>query len=187
MSGFRISGSTTLAKTAFLTLARTTVVAPDGTELERHVVHHPGAVVVVPVVPERDVAICIRQYRVATGAELLEVPAGKRDVDGEPPEDTARRELVEEIGRRAGRLELLAEFWNSPGFCTEYTHLYLATELGEAGPTAHTSAEEAAMTFEEVSLGAVDDLVGRRELVDAKSIIGLVLARDALARARGDA
>ena len=65
-------------------------------------------------------------------ATLLEVPAGKRDVDGEPPEATANRELEEEIGYRAGRLELLCEFYNSPGFCDEYTYLFLATELEDA-------------------------------------------------------
>ena len=66
------------------------------------------------------------------GGELLEVPAGKRDVDGEAPEATANRELEEEIGYRAGRLEPLCEFYNSPGFCDEYTYLFLATELEDA-------------------------------------------------------
>ena len=115
-------------------LARCASPAPDGEEFDRHVVHHPGAVVVVPVID--DDAILVRQCRVAAGRELLEVPAGKRDVDGEPPEATANRELEEEIGYRAGRLELLCEFYNSPGFCDEYTHLFLATDLEARDPGA---------------------------------------------------
>ena len=81
---------------------------------------HPGAVVVVPVDADGN-ALLVRQYRVAAGRDLLEVPAGKRDVPGEPPEVTASRELEEEIGRRAGRLRLLCEFFNSPGFTDEHT------------------------------------------------------------------
>jgi ADP-ribose pyrophosphatase len=158
----------------FLSVSRSRVAGPDGEEFDRHVVHHPGAVVVVPVVEGN--VILVRQWRVATGRELLEVPAGKRDVDGEAPEETARRELVEEIGFHAGRLDRLCEFYNSPGFCDEYTHLYLATEL-EPRPRAAVSAEEAAMTIEQVALDDVDTLVATGAIVDAKSIIGLLLAR----------
>src|SRR5258707_6895001 len=97
----------------------------------------------------------VRQWRVAAGRNLLEVPAGKRDVDGEAPEATANRELEEEIGYHAGRLDPLCEFYNSPGFCDEYTYLFLATEL-ETRARAAVSAEEAAMTIERVPLAAVD-------------------------------
>ena len=127
-----------------------------------------------------DDAVLVRQWRVATGRELLEVPAGKRDVDGEAPETTANRELEEEIGYRAGRLDPLCEFYNSPGFCDEYTYLFLATEL-EARTRAAVSAEEAAMTIERVPLARVDALIAAGELIDAKSIIGLLLARQFLA------
>jgi ADP-ribose pyrophosphatase len=125
-------------------------------------------------------ALLVRQYRAAAGRELLEVPAGKRDVAGEPPEATAARELEEEIGRRAGRLQLLCEFFNSPGFTDEYTYVYLATDL-EACDRAAESAEEAAMTVEAVALADVEMLISSSELVDAKSIIGLLLARTVLA------
>ena len=93
----------------------------------------------------------VRQYRVAAGARLLEVPAGKRDVDGEPPEVTATRELEEEIGRARRPSRLLCEFYNSPGFSDEYTYLFLATDLEERERAA-VSAEEAAMTIERVPL-----------------------------------
>jgi ADP-ribose pyrophosphatase len=171
---FRVLSSSTLCDAGFLSVSRSRVAGPDGEEFDRHVVHHPGAVVVVPVVEGN--VILVRQWRVATGRELLEVPAGKRDVDGEAPEETARRELVEEIGFHAGRLDRLCEFYNSPGFCDEYTHLYLATEL-EPRPRAAVSAEEAAMTIEQVALDDVDTLVATGAIVDAKSIIGLLLAR----------
>jgi 8-oxo-dGTP pyrophosphatase MutT (NUDIX family) len=179
-AAFRVVGSDTLCDAGFLSVSRLHVAGPDGEEFDRHVVHHPGAVVVVPVID--DDAILVRQWRVATGRALLEVPAGKRDVDGEPPEVTANRELEEEIGYHAGRLEPLCEFYNSPGFCDEYTYLFLATDL-EARPRAAVSAEEAAMTIERVPLPRVDELIAARELVDAKSIIGLLLARRFLARA----
>jgi ADP-ribose pyrophosphatase len=173
-----VLSSSTLCDAGFLSLSRSRVMGPDGDEFDRHVVHHPGAVVVVPVVDSD--AVLVRQYRVATRRELLEVPAGKRDVDGETPEATANRELVEEIGFHAGRLDRLCEFYNSPGFCDEYTHLFLATEL-EARVRTAVSAEEAAMTIERVPLDGVDLLIASGEIVDAKTIIGLLLARRFLA------
>ena len=181
---FRVVGSDTLCDAGFLSVARVRVAAGDGHEFDRHVVRHPGAVVVVPIIANPDGgsdALLVRQWRVATGSNLLEVPAGKRDVPGEPPAVTANRELEEEIGFHAGRLELLCEFYNSPGFCDEYTYLFLATEL-EARERAAVSAEEAAMTVERVPLDTIDALIATRELVDAKSIIGLVLARRFLGR-----
>ena len=171
-------GSDTLCEAGFLSVTRKRVAGPDGDEFDRHVVHHPGAVVVVPVVG--DDALMVRQYRVATGSSLLEVPAGKRDVPGEAPEATAARELEEEIGMRAGRLHQLCEFFNSPGFCDEYTHLFLATEL-ETTERAGVSAEELAMTIERLPLSEIDARIAGGELIDAKSIIGLLLARRYLA------
>ncbi|MFI5054330.1 MAG: NUDIX hydrolase, partial [Acidimicrobiia bacterium] len=176
--GFSVLSSSTLCDAGFLSLSRHRVAGPDGDEFDRHVVHHPGAVVVVPIL-DGD-ALMVRQYRVAARRELLEVPAGKRDVDGETPEATANRELEEEIGFHAGRLDRLCEFYNSPGFCDEYTHLFLATELEARARTA-VSAEEAAMTVERVALDRVDLLIATGEIIDAKSIIGLLLARRFLA------
>jgi ADP-ribose diphosphatase len=176
---FRVVERTTLCEAGFLTVERRRVEGPDGEQFDRHVVLHPGAVVVVPVDAAGD-ALLVRQYRVAAGDELLEVPAGKRDVAGEPPEVTAARELEEEIGRRAGHLQLLCEFFNSPGFTDEYTYVFLATDL-EVSERAAVSPEEKAMTIEAVALSKVETLIASGDLVDAKSIIGLLLARTAFA------
>ena len=155
---------------------------PEGDRFDREIVHHPGAVVVVPVTADGR-AIMVRQFRAATGAELLEIPAGKRDVADEPTELTAARELAEEVGRRAGRLELLARFYNSPGFCDELTFLYLATDLEEV-PHDRQGVEEQHMTVEEIALDSVPDLIASGQLIDAKSIIGLTLAKQALSETR---
>ena len=85
---------------------------------------------------------------------LLEIPAGKRDVAGEAPEVTAGRELAEEVGLRAGRLELLAEFYNSAGFCDEHSCVFLATDLTEVA-TDLQGVEEEHMTIERIALADV--------------------------------
>jgi 8-oxo-dGTP pyrophosphatase MutT (NUDIX family) len=177
VSGFRIVGTTGIADAGFLSMVDLDVRGPNGEEFQRTIVHHPGAVVVVPVESDGVTARLVRQFRAAPGRELLEVPAGKRDVDGEPPEATAARELEEEVGCRPGRLLELAEFYNSPGFCDEYTHAYAAIDLVELPARRATGVEERAMTIERVALGDIERLVGTRELVDAKSIIALLLTR----------
>jgi ADP-ribose pyrophosphatase len=180
VAGFRIVGSNPVAEAGFLAVDEVIVEADDQERFSRMVVRHPGAVVVVPVVDDTH-ALLLRQFRAATGGDLLEVPAGKRDVDGEPPEVTARRELAEEIRLRPARLVKLAEFWNSPGFCDEYTHLYAAFDLEETDEGEAATHEEAAMTTELVAFTDVDLLIAQRQLVDAKSIIGLLLTRRLLA------
>ncbi len=126
---FTVVDSEVVGKAGFLEIERLEVEAPDGSRHDRNVVRHPGAVVVVAVEPSGERAILVRQYRASIDGHLLEVPAGKRDVEGEPPEVTAARELDEEIGYRAGRLVKLAEFYNSPGFCDEYSHIYAALDI----------------------------------------------------------
>jgi 8-oxo-dGTP pyrophosphatase MutT (NUDIX family) len=175
VSEFRVVGSEVVATAGFLTITEERIHAPDGEVFTRVAIRHPGAVVVVPV--DGADAILVRQFRAAIGGDVLEVPAGKRDVEGEPPDVTARRELGEEIGYHPGRLVKLAEFYNTPGFCDEYTHLYLATDLEDLGGNAAVGPEEQAMTIERVPLAAVDDLIATGELCDAKSIIGLLMAR----------
>jgi ADP-ribose pyrophosphatase len=161
-----------------ITVAEGRFEAPDGTVFERDVVHHPGAVSVVAV--DGDEAILVRQYRAAVDAELLEIPAGKRDKPGEPPEAVARREMAEEIGVEAGRVELLGRFFNSPGFCDEDSWIFLGLDLVETATEAQ-GPEEEHMTIVRVALADVPALVAAGEIRDAKTIIGLCLARDRLA------
>lgn len=125
--------------------------------------------------------ILVRQYRAAIDAELLEVPAGKRDVTDEPVEVTAHRELEEEVGMKAGSMVQLAEFYNSPGFCDEHSFLFLATDLTPCA-TDFQGHEEQYMTIERVPLDGVPALIAGGELTDGKSIIALLMAREHLAR-----
>jgi len=185
VSDFRIVGSTEIADAGFLKVTRDVVAGPEGEPFERHVVHHPGAVVVIPV-EDDDTVVLVRQYRVAVRRTLLEAPAGKTDVPGESPGETARRELVEEVGLRPGTLVKLAECFNSPGFSDERSHIYLATELTEV-PHARVGPEEAVMTVERVPLAETDALVAAGEILHATSVIGLLLARRYLAGDYGGA
>jgi ADP-ribose pyrophosphatase len=161
-----------------ITLASARFEGPDGDDFERDIVHHPGAVSCVPV--DGDEAILVRQYRAAIEADLLEIPAGKRDVEGEAPELTAHRELEEEIGMRAGRMVKLAEFHNSPGFCDEHSFVFLGLDLERIGDPDPQGPEEQQMTIERIKLSDVPALVASGQLIDAKSIIGLMLAREHL-------
>ena len=182
-AGFRKVDEETVFEGYLISVAKGTFEDPDGERFQRELVHHPGAVSVVPVYEDKRTVLLVRQYRAAVDRVLLEIPAGKRDVHGEDPEVTAVRELEEEVGVRPGRLEKLAEFFNSPGFCDEHSFVYMATGLEHAEISAQ-GVEEEHMTVEEVPLDEVASLVASGELVDAKSIIGLALAKEALARPR---
>ncbi|MEZ5322564.1 MAG: NUDIX hydrolase [Microthrixaceae bacterium] len=152
--------------------------APDGTVIHRDVVHHPGAVTVVPVTAAGEVVL-VRQFRSAMETTLLEAPAGKRDVAGEPPEITAVRELAEEVGLVAGRLEPLMVLAHSPGFCDERNHLFLATDLTET-ERAVDGPEEEHMTIVRLPLVEVFDRIADGSIVDAKTVVGLLLAAQRL-------
>jgi len=179
--GFRQVNERELLATSYLRVVAAGFVDPDGKPFEREVVRHPGAVCIVPVEADATV-VMIRQFRGPLGRVILEVPAGKLDVPGEPPEECARRELAEEVGRTAGRLTEIGSFYNSPGFNDELTRCYLAEELSVVD-RATQGAEEHFMTVEHVALDGIWDLVESGELVDAKTIIACALA--ARARAAG--
>jgi 8-oxo-dGTP pyrophosphatase MutT (NUDIX family) len=156
-----------------ITVAVGTFEGPDGSVFERDIVRHPGAVSVVPLHDDGTVTL-VRQYRAAIDAELLEIPAGKRDVQDEPPETTARRELAEEVGIEAERMELLSEFYNSPGFADEHSFVFLGTGLHEV-PNDLQGLEEQHMTIERVRLSDVPEMIADGSITDAKTIIGLTL------------
>ena len=147
--------------------------------MARDVVHHRGAVAVVAV--DGDEVVLLRQYRTPVEHELLEIPAGTRDVGGEDPAGTARRELAEEAGLACDSLVLLGTFFNSPGFCDELSHVFLATGLSPV-PRRPDGAEEEWMTIESVGLAEAAAMIDRGEIRDAKTIIGVLLAQRRLGR-----
>ena len=151
--------------------------APDGQEFERDIVRSPGAVAAVPLVFDAEgnpSVILVRQYRPPYDRSIIEIPAGMRDVPDEPVAETIARELVEEAGVRAGRLEPLLEFYPSAGMTDSVLHLYLATDLTPTDRDLH-GPEEEHMDVLHVPLGAAIDMVLRGEIHDAKTIIGLLL------------
>jgi ADP-ribose pyrophosphatase len=158
-------------------VSRERVTLPNGRVAQLDIVHHPGAAAVVPFVSADDVLL-IRQFRHAAGGTILEVPAGKLD-PGDTPESCAARELEEEAGRRAGRLEKLGWIFTTPGFTDEVIHLFAAFEL-ELVPTRHEDDE----VIEVVRLPFAEalELVWRGELPDAKSAMALVHAARRLGR-----
>ena len=178
MTPFSKRSERSLHRGSLISVGEGTFVGPDGVEFQRDIVHHPGAVSVVPVEGDGTVLL-VRQYRAAIDRELLEIPAGKRDVADEPPELTAHRELAEEVGRTAARMDLLGTFFNSPGFCDEFSYTYLARDLTEVATEAH-SAEEAEMTIERIPFDDALGLIASGEITDAKTIIALLLAKDRL-------
>jgi 8-oxo-dGTP pyrophosphatase MutT (NUDIX family) len=179
---FRRIAETEIFSGSLVRLSRAQVEGPQGEVFEREIVHHPGAVVVVPLAGggSDPPVLLVRQYRAAIGSDLLELPAGKRDKDGEAPQSTAERELVEELGRRPRRLELLSRFYNSPGFCDELSWLFLASDLEEVAD-CRQGPEERHMTVEEMALSTAVTMAAKGEITDAKTIIGLLLAARTLA------
>jgi len=151
-----------------------TVRMPDGSTADREVVDHVDAVAAVPLLDDGDVLL-LRQYRHPLGQYVLEIPAGIMDVDGEAPIDTARRELAEEIGMQATDLRPLTSFANSAGWCTEHTHVFLATGLHEAPGQFEAEAEEADMEIVRLPLADAVAAVADGTIFDAKTIIGLLL------------
>jgi ADP-ribose pyrophosphatase len=146
-------------------------IKQDDLEYQREIVVHKGSAVIIPVFPDQTVAL-VRQYRHAAGKYLLEIPAGTLDLSEDPLKGAAR-ELEEEIGVVAGKIEKLTEFWVSPGFLTEKMHLYLASELTE---TAQKLEEDEILTIERYSFPDAFELIRTGEIEDAKTMIGLILA-----------
>jgi len=138
---------------------------------QREVVHHPGSAVIVPAFEDGTVAL-VCQYRHPAVRYLLEVPAGTLN-RGERPEEGAARELEEELGFVAGRLEKLTEFYVSPGFCEEKMWIYLATEMTE---TQQQLEEDEIVDVVRLPFSQALEMISAGEIEDAKTIIGLMLA-----------
>jgi ADP-ribose pyrophosphatase len=140
-----VVSSAELHRGKLVTVRTDKVRTPDNQLAEREVVLHPGAVAVLAL-DDADRVLMIRQYRHPVGRLLWEIPAGLRDVDGEPLLTTAQRELMEEAGYRARDWRVLADYYSSPGFSTERLRIFLARGL-ELVPAAERDfvpeAEEA--------------------------------------------
>ncbi|HJW91286.1 MAG TPA: NUDIX hydrolase [Anaerolineales bacterium] len=145
---------------------------PDGNLTELDIVDHPGAVTLIPVDAQGHVCL-VRQYRHATREELLELPAGAMG-QAETPEACARREVREEIGMSAGRLEKIGEFYLAPGYSTEYMYVFLATELS---PDPLQPDEDEFLSVESIPLEQLLRMAESGKIMDSKSLAALFLAR----------
>jgi 8-oxo-dGTP pyrophosphatase MutT (NUDIX family) len=165
-SRFEQTASETLCEGKFITIERRTFRHEDGNDVTREIVDHPGAVGVV--VLDGDRLWLVRQPREAIGVpDLLEIPAGKLDEEGESPLETAKRELAEEIGKRAEHWEDLGSFYTSPGFASEEVFLYLATGISDVDEVH----EDERIDVEVRPLSELDAILA--ETKDAKTLIAL--------------
>ena len=144
---------------------------PNGRAVTLEMVRHPGAAAIVPMTAVNEVLL-IRQYRHAAGGFIYEVPAGTLH-EGEAPAACAARELTEEAGVRAGRLDPLGSIFTTPGFTDEVIHLFLARDLV---PASQALDVDEVLTVEPVPWARALDMCVRGELRDAKSICALMLA-----------
>lgn len=148
---------------------------PSGQRAVREVADHPGGAAVVPLLDDGRI-LFVRQHRYPLQEFVTELPAGKLH-PGEDPVSCARRELLEETGYEAETFVSLGAIYTSPGFCTERLHLFLAQGL-RRGPGQHLEAGEESLTVQAVSFEAALDMIRRGEVVDAKTICGILLTKE---------
>jgi 8-oxo-dGTP pyrophosphatase MutT (NUDIX family) len=174
---FRLLASEEVYEGRVISLRRDTVAMPGGGDSVREVVTHPGAVAVVAI-DDDDRVVLVRQYRHPIRRHLWELPAGLRDADGEPPLETARRELAEEAQLAADRWSLLTTSYSTPGFCDEMVLIYLAEGLHDVDlPDGFTvEHEEADMTLDRVPLAEAVQRVFDGDIRNASAVIGLLAA-----------
>jgi ADP-ribose pyrophosphatase len=176
-----VVGSRTVHRGHYLEVRVDEIVTPDGRRSRRDVVGHPGAVAIVALDPD-DRVLLVRQFRLAAGRTLLEIPAGTLDraADGtlEDPDLASRRELEEETGFRAASWQHLGAFWTAPGFATELMHLYLARDLAPAHGDRLGPDEDERLELERIPWRDAVAMAEDGRIADAKSILGLLrLAR----------
>ncbi len=155
-----------------------TVSLPNGKEATRDIVLHPGASVVVPI-NEKGELYMVKQFRKPLDMTTLELPAGKLDFSGEDPKVCAERELMEETGLRAGKIEHLVSIHTTPGFCNEVIHMYAATELTQGDSCTD---EDEFLDVEKIHVSKLVDMILNHEITDAKTIIGVMMAEKLLSK-----
>lgn len=169
---FEVIRSETVYQGRVFAVRHDQVKLPDGKTTQLDIISHSGAVTLIPVDDEGRIWF-VRQYRHAAGETLLELPAGTLE-KGEPPAACAAREVREEIGMSAGKLQHLGEFFLAPGYSTEFMHIYLATEL-HPDPMQHDDDEF--LTVEPIPIHQAYALALDGRIRDGKSLAALLLAR----------
>jgi ADP-ribose pyrophosphatase len=168
----KLLNSRLLLKSSPFNVLNTEYRLPDGSQVEKRVIDHPGAVVVLPQESDGRLLL-VRQYRYAIAQWLLEFPAGTLE-EKEPPLECARRELSEEVGKRAEHWQSLGELYPTPGFCNEKQSLFLAQKLsGCPGTLDHGEL----IGVEALSVAEIETAIIRGDLRDAKSIAAFAKAR----------
>ena len=161
-------------------IRRDTLKTPDGRETKLEIVDHGGSVVILPI-DEENSLLFVRQYRHAVGGDLLELPAGTREEE-EPFEECAAREIREETGMEAGKLQKVGEFYLAPGYSTELMAVFLATGLKENPLQAD---DDEFLQVEKIPLKKAIEMAERGDMPDAKSLAALLLARPYLEQQLG--
>ena len=172
---FELLKSETLMKGRAFAIRQDTLKTPDGGETKFEIIEHGGSVVIIPI-DENGKLLLVRQYRHATGQELLELPAGTLDED-EDPEVCAAREIREETGMAAGTLKKLGDFYLAPGYSTEFMVVFLATDLSL--DPLEADADEF-LSVESIPVAEAVEMAERGEMPDAKSLAALFMARSHL-------
>ncbi len=178
VDGWPVIDREQLADGAVVKVRRDQVRMPDGQEVGREVIEHPGAVGILAM-DEGGQILLIRQYRHPVGRQLWEIPAGLRDVAGEPPLVTARRELLEEAGHQAAEWQVLADFFTSPGITSERLRVYLArglTRVPDAEREYVPDHEEAHLRIEWAPLDVVVSRILAGDLHNGVMMVGVLAA-----------
>jgi ADP-ribose diphosphatase len=171
MPPFKVLKSEIIYPGRAFTIRRDHLRMPDGHEAKFDIVEHGGSVIILPI-DDHGNLLFVRQYRHAAGLDLLELPAGTLD-EGEKPEACAQREVREETGMAAGKLEALGGFYLAPGYSTEYMYVYLATDLYPAPLDADTDEY---LSLERIPIPEALKMVANGNLPDAKSLAAFCLA-----------
>ncbi|HEY6952380.1 MAG TPA: NUDIX hydrolase [Bacteroidota bacterium] len=150
------------------------ILYPSGNKSVREVAAHPGGAVIVPLHANNDIVL-VRQFRYPIQQAIYELPAGKLN-PGEDPAVCARRELEEETGYQAATWKKLTAIFTTPGFCNEQLHIYLATDLSKSVRGQQLEEGEASLTVETFPLRRAIEMIERGEIVDGKTICGILLA-----------
>ena len=169
---FELIRSETLLQGRAFKIRRDHLKTPDGRDTKFEIIEHGGSVIIIPVDSDGNIHF-VRQYRQAAGIDLLELPAGTRD-DDEPYEACAAREIREETGMEAGKLQKVGEFYLAPGYSTEFMAVYLATEL-KYNPLE--ADDDEFLEVEKISIQKAFEMAGNGEIPDAKSLAALLLAK----------